>query len=49
VRLTTTRGFDAWNRLTNIQSVAATGLVSRLRWTYDERGQRVRADWADGS
>ncbi|MGA4579895.1 hypothetical protein [Limisphaera sp. VF-2] len=49
VRLTTTRGFDAWNRLTNIQSVAATGLVSGLRWTYDERGQRVRADWADGS
>ncbi|MGA4577511.1 hypothetical protein [Limisphaera sp. VF-2] len=31
------------------ESEAPTGLVSRLRWTYDERGQRVRADWADGS
>ncbi|NGO39889.1 hypothetical protein G4L39_10865, partial [Limisphaera ngatamarikiensis] len=49
VQLTTTRGFDLWNRLTNVQSVVATGVVSRLDWTYDAMGGRVRAGWADGS
>ncbi|NGO40456.1 hypothetical protein G4L39_13795, partial [Limisphaera ngatamarikiensis] len=44
-----TRGFDLWNRLTNVQSVVATGVVSRLDWTYDAMGRRVRAGWADGS
>ncbi|MCS7091525.1 MAG: hypothetical protein NZM03_12520, partial [Limisphaera sp.] len=48
-RMSTIRSFDLWNRLTNVQSSVATGLVSRLSWTYDTRGQRVRALTADGS
>ena len=49
-RMTTTRQFDALNRLTRITSLGGTGsTLSAFAYTYNAANQRVRVDLADGS
>jgi len=49
-RMTTTRQFDALNRLTRITSLGGTGsTLSAFAYTYNAANQRMRVDLADGS
>ncbi|MEI7733195.1 MAG: RHS repeat-associated core domain-containing protein [Verrucomicrobiota bacterium] len=49
VRLTTTKTFDALNRLTEISSVSSVSSVVKFNYTYNAANQRTRIDLAGSS